>query len=169
MSQPDRASGAQGASLALNPAPVGTKSNDANQTYGQMFQTVGRRFDLDWHMLAAQAYIESGCDSLALSDAGAMGLMQVLPDTWREWAQPVEVSDPFDAYSNVLVAAAYLDHLRSELGAKGYPDTQWMLVAYNWGPDKLNNFLEGGGTWDTLPEARRQYATEILRIAKTIP
>ena len=169
VSQPDRASGAQGASLALNPAPVGTKSNDANQTYGQMFQAVGRRFDLDWHMLAAQAYIESGFDSLALSDAGAMGLMQVLPDTWREWAQPVEVSDPFDAYSNVLVAAAYLDHLRSELGAKGYPDTQWMLVAYNWGPDKLNNFLEGGGTWDTLPEARRQYATEILRIAKTIP
>ena len=169
VSQPDRASGAQGASLTLNPAPAGPKPNDDNQTYGQMFQAVGRRFDLDWHMLAAQAYIESGFDSLALSDAGAMGLMQVLPDTWREWAQPVEVSDPFDAYSNVLVAAAYLDHLRSDLGAKGYPDAQWMLVAYNWGPDKLNNFLEDGGTWDTLPEARRQYATEILRIAKTIP
>ena len=100
---------------------------------------------------------------------GAMGLMQVLPDTWREWAQPVEASDPFDAYSNVLVAATYLDHLRSDLAGKGYPDTQWMLVAYNWGPDKLRSFLEDGGTWDTLPEARRQYATEILRIAKTIP
>ncbi|MFN8468071.1 MAG: transglycosylase SLT domain-containing protein [Caldilineaceae bacterium] len=159
----------QSSALALNPAPAAAKPGDANQTYGQMFQEVGRRFDLDWRMLAAQAYIESGFDSLALSDAGAMGLMQVLPDTWREWAQPVEVSDPFDAYSNVLVAAAYLDHLRSDLGGKGYPDKQWMLVAYNWGPDKLNSFLQGGGTWDTLPAARRQYATEILRIAKTIP
>ena len=169
VSAPDRAAGGQGTSLALNPAPAGAKPDDANQTYGQMFQTVGRRFDLDWRMLAAQAYIESGFDSLALSDAGAMGLMQVLPDTWREWAQPVEASDPFDAYSNVLVAATYLDHLRSDLAGKGYPDTQWMLVAYNWGPDKLRSFLEDGGTWDTLPEARRQYATEILRIAKTIP
>jgi membrane-bound lytic murein transglycosylase MltF len=134
-----------------------------------MFQEIGSRFDIDWRMLAAQAYIESGFDSLALSDAGAMGLMQVLPNTWREWAQPVEVSDPFDAYSNVLVAAVYLDHLRGRLALQGYPDTEWMLVAYNWGPDRLNDFLTGGGTWDTLPQARRQYATEILRIAKTIP
>lgn len=169
VSAPDRMSSGQGTSLALNPAPAGAKPDNANQTYGQMFQTVGRRFDLDWRMLAAQAYIESGFDSLALSDAGAMGLMQVLPDTWREWAQPVEASDPFDAYSNVLVASAYLDHLRSDLAGKGYPDTQWMLIAYNWGPDKLRSFLEDGGTWDSLPEARRQYATEILRIAKTIP
>ncbi len=170
--EPGQVSGVQAAAqspaLALNPAPAAAKPGDASQTYGQMFQAVGQRFDLDWRMLAAQAYIESGFDSLALSDGGAMGLMQVLPDTWREWAPPVEASDPFDAYSNVLVAAVYLDYLRSELAAKGYPDTQWMLVAYNWGPDKLNDFLEGG-TWDTLPEARRQYATEILRIAKTIP
>jgi membrane-bound lytic murein transglycosylase F len=156
-------------SFATASAPATTGAGDANQTYGQMFQDVGRRFDLDWRMLAAQAYIESGFDSLALSDSGAMGLMQVLPATWREWATPVEVSDPFDAYSNVLVAAVYLDHLRSQLAATGYPDKQWMLVAYNWGPDRLNDFLQSGGTWDTLPEARRQYASEILRIATTIP
>jgi membrane-bound lytic murein transglycosylase F len=134
-----------------------------------MFQEVGQRFDQDWRMLAAQAYIESGFDSLALSDDGAMGLMQVLPNTSREWATPVEVSDPFDAYSNVLVAGVYLDYLRGRLADKGYPQKEWMLVAYNWGPDKVNTFLEGGGTWETLPEARRQYATEILRIAQTIP
>lgn len=164
-----QAVGAPSSALPFDQAPAAASAGDANQTYGQMFQDVGRRFDLDWRMLAAQAYIESGFDSLALSDAGAMGLMQVLPDTWREWATPVEVSDPFDAYSNVLVAAVYLDHLRSQLAAKGYPDKQWMLVAYNWGPDKLNSFLQGGGTWDSLPEARRQYANEILRIATTIP
>jgi soluble lytic murein transglycosylase-like protein len=167
--------GAPSPALALNPAPAGGIESAGSagptraQTYGEMFQEIGSRFDIDWRMLAAQAYIESGFDSLALSDAGAMGLMQVLPNTWREWAQPVEVSDPFDAYSNVLVAAVYLDHLRGRLALQGYPDTEWMLVAYNWGPDNLNDFLAGGGTWDTLPQARRQYATEVLRIAKTIP
>jgi soluble lytic murein transglycosylase-like protein len=143
--------------------------SSASQTYGQMFQDVGSRFDLDWRLLAAQAYVESGFDSLALSDSGAMGLMQVLPNTWREWAPAVEASDPFDAYSSVLVAAAYLDYLRGRLAGQGYPETEWMLVAYNWGPDQLNDFLADGGGWDSLPEVRRQYAREILRIAKSIP
>ncbi len=150
-------------------AASSSAGSTANQTYGEMFQSAGRQFDLDWRLLAAQAYVESGFDSLALSDSGAMGLMQVQPDTWREWATAVEVSDPFDAYSSVQVAAAYLDYLRSKLAAQGYPETQWMLVAYNWGPDRLDDFLAGGGTWDTLPEMRRQYAGEILRIAKSIP
>ena len=120
-------------------------------------------------MLAAQAYVESGFDSLALSNAGAMGLMQILPGTWREWAPTVNTSDPFDSYSSVLVAAVYLDYVRSQLAAKGYTGKEWMLVAYNWGPDKLSDFLAAGGAWETLPDVRRQYASEILRIAQTIP
>lgn len=50
-----------------------------------MFRAIGRRYDLSWRMLAAQAYIESSFDSVALGDGGAMGLMQIMPNTWREW------------------------------------------------------------------------------------
>lgn len=138
-------------------------------TYGQMFQAVGIEYDLDWRMLAAQAYVESSFDPLALSSAGAMGLMQVLPGTWREWAPVVGASDPFDSYSNVQVAASYLDHLRTQLARRGYTDKQWMLVAYHWGLDRLNGFLADGGAWQELPEAQRRYAEEILRIAQTLP
>lgn len=138
-------------------------------TYAQMFQTIGVQYDLDWRMLAAQAYIESGFDTLALSSAGAMGLMQVLPGTWREWAPVVGASDPFDSYSNVQVAAIYLDHLRSQLARRGYTEKEWTLVAYHWGIDRLNNFLAEGGSWQDLPEARRRYAEDILRIAQTLP
>lgn len=138
-------------------------------TYAQMFQTIGVQYDLDWRMLAAQAYIESGFDTLALSSAGAMGLMQVLPGTWREWAPVVGASDPFDSYSNVQVAAIYLDHLRSQLARRGYIEKEWTLVAYHWGIDRLNNFLAEGGSWQDLPEARRRYAEDILRIAQTLP
>jgi hypothetical protein len=42
-------------------------------------------------------------------------------------------------------------------------------VAYNWGPDRLQEFLAAGNAWESLPEARRQYANDVLRIAKTIP
>jgi membrane-bound lytic murein transglycosylase F len=138
-------------------------------TYQQMFQEVALRYDLNWRVLAAQAYVESSFDSLALGHSGDMGLMQILPGTWREWAPVVEAADPFDAYSNVLVAAAYLDHLRSKLGERSHPEIEWMLVAYNWGIDKVNDHLEAGLGWEDLPAERRQYAEEILRIAATIP
>jgi membrane-bound lytic murein transglycosylase F len=138
-------------------------------TYGQMFQQVALQFDLDWRLLAAQAYLESGFDSLALSGQGDMGLMQIRPATWNEWAPTVEASDPFDSYSNVLVGAAYLNHLRAELSARGYPQQEWMLVAYNWGPDKVFAHMDAGGTWESLDPERRQYAEDILRIATSIP
>ncbi len=152
------------------PAAAPQAAGDAgNMSYSQMFREIGRRYDQDWRMLAALAYVESGFDVMALSSAGAMGLMQILPETWREWAPVVDASDPFDAYANTLVAAAYLDHLRSQLAQDGRIEPQWMLVAYNWGPDRLREFLAAGNSWESLPEARRQYATDVLRIAQTIP
>lgn len=152
-------------------APVSATSmaSGSQRTYAQMFQEIALQYDLDWRMLAAQAYEESGFDPLALGDDGDMGLMQVMPPTWREWAPKVGVSDPFDAYSNTMVAAAYLDHVRGLMGQQGKPQAQWMLVAYNWGPDKLGDFIAGGGVWDDLPAERARYAMDIMSIARTIP
>ncbi len=154
-----------------SPSAAGSSSTPdrSDLTYAQMFQEVALRYDLDWRMLAAQAYVESSFDTLALGSDGDLGLMQVLPRTWKEWAPAVDVNDPFDAYSNVLVAGIYLDHLRSTLSRNGYPEARWMLVAYNWGPDKLNTFLAEGNGWEDLPESVSRYAGDILRIAESVP
>lgn len=152
--------------IVTQPDPPPTRSNI---TFAQMFQEIALRYDLNWRMLAAQAYIESGFDSLALGQDGDMGLMQIMPKTWQEFAPLVSVKDPFESYSNTLVAASYLDYLRTKLSEKGYPQQQWMLVAYNWGPDHVLDFLASGGTWETLDPERRKYAEEILRITATIP
>jgi len=156
-----------GAPPASSAAPQA--ANKGNMTYGQMFKDVASRYDLDWRVLAAQAYLESGFDSMALSDQGYLGLMQIHPNTWGEWAPKVNASDPYDAYSNVLVGAVYLNYLRTQLSTRGLPQQQWMLVAYNWGPEKLLAHLQAGGTWDTLDASVRQYAEDVLRIAATIP
>jgi soluble lytic murein transglycosylase-like protein len=140
-----------------------------NMTYGEMFQEIARQYDLNWQILAAVAYVESGFDSLALGNQGTLGLMQIEPNTWREWAPTAGVSDPFDSYSNVQVAAVYLDYLRTLLSQRGYPEQEWMLIAYNWGPDQLLDFLGAGGTWETLAADRRQYSLDVLRIANSIP
>lgn len=156
-------------SIRMPPTNAGALQPNRTMTYAQMFQTIAAQYDLDWRMLAAQAYVESGFDSLALSSAGAMGLMQVLPTTWREWAPAVGASDPFDSYSNVQVAAVYLDYLRTQLAQQGRPEKEWMLVAYHWGINNLSAFLSEGGDWQTLPELHRRYAEDILRIARTLP
>jgi membrane-bound lytic murein transglycosylase F len=156
----------QAAVLAPPPANAAVSSP---KTYQTMFLEIALRYDLNWRVLAAQAYIESSFDPLALGNSGELGLMQILPSTWREWAPTVNATDPFDSYSNTWVAAAYLDYLRQQLGKKGYPQIEWMLVAYNWGIDKVLDHLAAGQGWNDLPPARRQYALDILRVAETIP
>ncbi len=134
-------------------------------TYEQMFREIARAHDLDWQMLARHAYRESGMDPMALGEDNDMGLMQIIPSTWNEFAPQVGVTDPFDPYSNVLVGATYLVYLREHFGELGYTDPHWMLVAYNWGPYNLHTLLANGGSWEEIPALPRQYALDILQIS----
>jgi membrane-bound lytic murein transglycosylase F len=154
----------------IRPTPIAVVPSSAGaMTYAQMFQQIAARYDLNWQIVAAQGYVESGFDSTAIGRQGSLGLMQIHPNTWQEWAPLVDVSDPFDTYGNVLVAAIYLDYLRATLGKQGRPQTEWMLAAYNWGPDKVLGLLASGGEWTDLPVEVQQYATDVLRIAQSIP
>lgn len=140
--------------------------NRGEITYEQMFQEIAAEYDLDWRLLARQAYRESGLNPKAVGLANDMGLMQILPSTWEEWAPRLGVSDPFDPYSNVLVGAAYLDFCRDYFSELGYTDPHWMLVAYNWGPYNLDQHLRNGGDWNQVPTLSRQYALDILQTSE---
>jgi soluble lytic murein transglycosylase-like protein len=138
-------------------------------TYEEMFQEVAPQYGLDWHLLAQIAYQESRLNPMAVGKDDDTGLMQIIPSTWHEWAPQVGVSDPFDPYSNVMVAAAYLAFLKEYFSEMGYPEDRWMLVAYNWGPNNLRRLLESGGGWDQVPEKQRRYALRILQSASDMP
>lgn len=136
-----------------------------DMTYEEMFKEIGAAYNIDWQFLAALAYQESRLDPLAVGQAQEMGLMQILPATWNEWAPKVGVSDPFDPYSNVQVSAAYQVYLRDYFRAKGYSDQRWLLAAYNWGPDNLNQLLERKADWTEVPTITQRYAAKILKNA----
>jgi membrane-bound lytic murein transglycosylase F len=138
-------------------------------TYEEMFREIAPRYELNWRVLAGLAYQESRFNPLAVGKNNDAGLMQIIPATWDEWAPTVGVSDPFDPYSNVLVAAAYLAFLRDYFGEMGYPEAHWMLVAYNWGPYNLRQLLEDGGGWSQVPQERRRYALDVLHSASETP
>ncbi|MBD3868715.1 MAG: transporter substrate-binding domain-containing protein [Acidobacteria bacterium] len=62
--------------------------------YDHLFRKHGKKQKLDWRLLAAQAYQESRFDPDAESWAGAVGVMQVMPETAREMGITGDLTDP---------------------------------------------------------------------------
>jgi soluble lytic murein transglycosylase-like protein len=134
-------------------------------TYRTLFQEIGDVYGIDWRILAALAFRESTLNPAAVGRDGDMGLMQILPGTWREFAPTVAASEPFDARSNAEVAAVYLRYLQAYLDQLDHGEIYWVLVAYNWGPDNVRKLLANGGDWSQVPERQRHYAASILEAA----
>ncbi len=140
----------------------GRKGGEPGETYAEMFQEIGALYGMDWRQLVSHANRESRLNPNAQGGAGEYGLMQILPSTWDEWAPLVQVSDPWDPYSNVLVGAAYYSYIHSYFRDLGYTDPQWALAAYNWGPERTLGLLDSGGDWYSLPLTQRMYVADIL-------
>lgn len=149
------------------PAPLNARES-GELSFEEMFQEVGEQYGLDGRLLIEIAYKESEFNLHARGARGELGLMQIHPATWRVWATKVGVTDPDDAYSNVLVAADYLDYLRDDCQSMGHPGTFCMLLSYNWGPGNLRQHLEGGGSLADVPEWPHSYASELIQATDDI-
>lgn len=117
---------------------------------------------LDPALLAAVVYVESRFDPRAESAAGAVGLMQLLPDTakgiaLRTGGEHFVVSDLRDPEINVRYGSWYLDHLRDR-----YEDTRLMLAAYHAGQGNVDRW-RADGVGIAFPETR-SYVADVLRL-----
>jgi hypothetical protein len=149
---------------------VGGVSNDSSEiSLEEIFKEAGRRYNIDWRILASLSYRESRLNPRALGGSGEYGLMQIMPNTWNEWAPLVEVQNPWDPYSNVMVGAAYLSYLRGYFRDLGYADYRWALAAYNLGPNRVLQVLDGRGHWQEIPLTQRQYVADILMGVESAP
>jgi membrane-bound lytic murein transglycosylase B len=87
------------------------------------YREAERRFGVDWQVLAAVNFVESGFGRLrSASSAGAQGPMQFMPATWRAYGLGGDVHDPHDA---ILGAANYLR------ASGAVHDLRRALYAYN--------------------------------------
>jgi soluble lytic murein transglycosylase-like protein len=110
-------------------------------------------FGLPRAWIEAVIAAESGGDPRAVSPAGAMGLMQLMPGTWRELRAALELGpDPFAVRDNVMAGAAYLRWLLDRFGSPGF------LAAYNAGPARLEAHLAGRAE---LPGETRAYVRRL--------
>lgn len=112
-----------------------------------------RRFGMPVHWISAVLQAESNGDRRAVSPAGAIGLMQIMPDTWAELRVRHKLgNDPFEARDNILAGAAYMSELHAEFGAPGF------LAAYNAGPGRYTEYIEQGRP---LPPETRAYVAKL--------
>ena len=112
--------------------------------YQQIVRGHARNYSLDPALLAAVIYQESKFKADARSDSGAIGLMQLLPDTAKGIALHTggtrfRVEDLYDPEINIRYGAWYLHHLMQKYG-----DERTALAAYNAGQDNVDRWRRSG-------------------------
>jgi len=121
--------------------------------YDAHITEASHRFGLPKRWIRAVMTAESDGIVRAVSAAGAMGLMQIMPDTWIELSARYHLgNDPFDPRDNILAGASYLRELHDKYGSPGF------LAAYNAGPGRYDEFLIDGRP---LPTETRNFVAAL--------
>lgn len=108
-----------------------------------------QRFGIPAAWIRAVIEVESAGNPRAVSSAGAMGLMQIMPTTWTGLRQAHGFGDdPFDPRENILAGTSYLRAMYDRFGSPGF------LAAYNAGPARYEDYLTSGRA---LPTETRNY------------
>ncbi|SCM70120.1 putative lytic transglycosylase [uncultured Pleomorphomonas sp.] len=106
--------------------------------YADLITEAAQRFELSASWIRAVMPAESDGDPRATSPKGAMGLMQIMPETWIEIRVRHRLgSDPYDPHDNIIAGTAYIRELYDRYGSPGW------IAAYNAGPSRYEASLKG--------------------------
>ncbi len=139
-------------------AIVFVASNPVERWQGFMAEAT-QRFGIPEAWIRAVMRAESGGEATrdgdpVTSSVGAMGLMQVMPETYAALRQRHGLgADAYDPRDNILAGAAYLREMQDRYGYPG------LFAAYNAGPDRYDDYLLHGRA---LPEETRQYLATVI-------
>ncbi len=109
-----------------------TMKNGSISPFDELIRKESKEKGWDWRLVTALIYKESSFDPLATSFAGAMGLMQLMPET----AEELGVEDIFDPGQNIRGGVALLTWLDSQFKAEIADDSErlkFVLASYNVG------------------------------------
>ncbi|WP_245436338.1 lytic transglycosylase domain-containing protein [Mesorhizobium tamadayense] len=110
----------------------------ARSRYDTHIAEAAKRFRLPPTWIRAVLGAESAGDERATSRKGAMGLMQIVPDTWSDLRRRYLLGgDPYDPHDNIIAGSAYIRELIDRYGSPGW------IAAYNAGPRRYEASLQG--------------------------
>jgi soluble lytic murein transglycosylase-like protein len=151
------------AALALLPAmSTGERPHYCGTVQWQsLIATAAERFELPEPWLHAVMRAESsGCEMMngapTVSSAGAMGLMQLMPNTWVAYREKLQLGDdPHNPGDNILAGSAYLRDLYDRHGWPG------AAAAYHAGPSRYEEHVSDVRQ---LPRSTLDYLEHIERL-----
>jgi len=144
-----------GAAAAQTATPVVPVERSASgDSFAEYTTEAAQHFGIPTAWIRAVIAAESAGDAHAVSPKGAMGLMQIMPETWDALRQRYALGDdPFDPRANILAGAAYLREMLDRYGPEGF------LAAYNAGPQRYADHLAIGRP---LPAETRAYLARFM-------
>ncbi len=117
-------------------APIAVQARRAIPTPLSIAEAA-QRFGIPAAWIRAIMRIESRGDRRAVSPKGAMGLMQLMPETWAALRARYGLGrDAFDPHDNILAGAAFLREMHDRYGSPGF------LAAYNAGPGRYEDYRD---------------------------
>ena len=126
--------------------------------HAENVRAAAERFAIPEAWIWAVMRAESGFEPRAVSRAGAMGLMQLMPPTYAAMARRHSLgADPFAPADNIAAGAAYLREMHDRFGSPGF------LAAYNAGPARYEAYLAGR----PLPPETRAYVSALAPVTLT--
>jgi soluble lytic murein transglycosylase-like protein len=139
--------------FALAPCLVAATAADLRKIYQPIIKQVARRYRIDPELVHIVIRAESNYDAFAISSAGAMGLMQLMPATAAQYG----VRNIFDPAQNIEGGVRYLRDLVKLYNGQ----TKLVLAAYNAGQEAVRKYKG----IPPYPETRT-YIAGILRTYK---
>jgi soluble lytic murein transglycosylase-like protein len=142
------------------PAPASTVTTSATyrlppeHAFEDLIQTAAARYALTPALIRAVIRTESAFDPLAVSSAGAQGLMQLMPALAAE----LGVADAFDPHDNIMGGTRYL----SALIGDHHGNVALALASYNAGPSVVEHY----GGIPPFEETRRYVRTILDLVAR---
>ncbi|HEY1888031.1 MAG TPA: lytic transglycosylase domain-containing protein [Roseiarcus sp.] len=140
--------------VCAQPADVPQIAGDTSaMPFAAFVIEASQRFGIPAAWIRAVMRAESFGDVRAISPKGAIGLMQIMPETWAELRERYHLgADPFDVHDNIVAGAAYLRELQDRYGIPGF------LAAYNAGPARWEDHIATGRP---LPAETRAYLARL--------
>jgi membrane-bound lytic murein transglycosylase MltF len=127
--------------------PLTTAERRQLEKIGELFRKYARRYGFDWLKIAALAFQESRFDQSKESPRGAVGVMQIKPETAAD--PNVDIKNVSRLENNIHAGVKYLAFLRDRYFDDAAIDPEarvdFTFAAYNAGPARINSLRRKAG------------------------